>query len=268
MHKLAKRIQALKNKLGAFLINRDKSLNIDFDNLIVQLGVNQSCNGKCKFCSIGKLIEERMELMPGKWMYCYLKPLYPKIALMSLTFGEATMRGENLEFGKYISENFKNITLLIETNGISFSEQWSRLAAENLFFTHFSLNAVSREEYQTGVWQGAGGKEAFDKIISNLDYHLNLLKENRLEAFNPSVSMVVNKETYHEAIDFIKLALKKKAKYACLFLDASENAVMFSGSDYSQKINSLLKTLFEIERITGDSFFINFKLFIPQDIIN
>lgn len=255
------KLKELQIKLKSLL-----SPNINYDNLIVQLGLNQSCNGKCKFCSINKLIEAETQKMPKKWIYEYLKPLYPKMSLMSLTFGEATMYEDNFEFAKWICENYKNITLLIETNGIAFDEKWQKLACENLFFVHFSLNSISPELYQETVWDAPeGGDVAYKKIINNFENYLKLLKEKNMEEFNPSCSMVINKDTYKQTFDFLEMAMKYKVKYCCLFLDAKETELREENNEYSKDIYEIIKNLLEIERLIYDKFFINFKLFIPEE---
>lgn len=173
------------------------------------------------------------------------------------------MARESYNFLKFLSENYPKVTVITESNGQAFSERFRELASEHLFLTHFSLNASCAEVFQKGCWDGRAGETAYNKAMANLWAYKALLESKGLEAFGPSVSMVINKDNAHDVVDFIKLALGLNARSVSFYFDYTENDMSASDFGNPQTSRPALKTLMEIERVLARKFAVGFRLWLP-----
>lgn len=211
----------LKNKIDYFKIMHDKSLDIGVpDCLTLQLRFNNDCNCRCKSCFAEGATTKDLKMMSPEMLYEDLKPLYPKTSNIVPTDGEITFHKEGFEYLSYIHENYPEINIFVETNGIAFNEKWQKLAAENLMRVNFSLNAINEEYFKKTVWEKDG---VYEIIKRNLNNYINLLDEKGLGLFRPSVSCVINSTNYEAVDEFVKMALEMKIFSIIFFIDAAEN---------------------------------------------
>ncbi len=205
--------------------------------------------------------------MPETWMYNYCAPLYLKIKGLILTSGETLIAKDSFRFFSHIATQYPGITIICESNGIAFNEKWQRLAADHLFGMHFSMNAVTEHTYLRGVWaQGeAGGAAAFHATQRNIANYCHLLAEKKLLAFAPSLSMVINQDTWAEVEPFVLRALHLHAKSCVFYFDNTEFNVE-SNEISSPYLMNVVSTLMKIERLLAGRFYINFRLWAPLGV--
>lgn len=254
------------NAIKKYTIMSDKSLTIEIpNNLTLQLGINDSCNGRCKFCASHLDTNQTKEIISQELLYNYLLPLYPKTKVITTSQGELTHVKEGYDYLKFLDEKFHHINVFVETNGIAFNEKWQKLAVENKFIVNFSINASNRENYAKNVWGGEKGEVVFDKVMNNFDSYLKLLKQNNLSAFNPFVSCVLNSSSYDEILNFLKMALKRNIQIVSFHFDTNENDV-FSKLDIKNKPEYMnaLRTLLELERVLKSKVKLYFRLFMAH----
>jgi MoaA/NifB/PqqE/SkfB family radical SAM enzyme len=238
----------------------DSSLYIGIpDDLTLQLSFNNNCNCYCKFCC-EDINREKVEIIPKKWLYEDLLPLYPKTANLVPTYGEITAQQEGYEYILYIHKNYPEINITVETNGIAFSEKWAKLSVDNLMRVNFSLNAINESMFLKTVWDK---KNIYPLIEKNLCDFLRILKKNDKFAFKPSISMVVNESNYQTIVDFIKLGLEKEVQIIVLLVDNNLFLREYKGDKYNKMFEVIFVTLMEIERLIKDKVFLNYKLFVP-----
>lgn len=248
-----------------FLLN-DSALKTDFNDGLLRIRITNKCNAKCRYCGLLSWSkEEQNQSMNSKWLYDYCKPLYEKMKLVLITGGDALVAKESYNYCTFLSENYPHATIFTESNGIAFSKKWQKFAMENLFRTHFSINASTAEVYEKGVWAGSGAREAFEKVQNNLKSYMELLKENNLEVFAPSVSMVINNDTACDVEDFIKMSLRLRAQLVMFYFDYTENDMNSAYFGSPDIIRPVLKKLMEIERVLAKKFFVYFRLWIPVE---
>ena len=236
----------------------------DMEGGILRIRITNACNAKCRYCGVRNTFgEEKEHAMDPRWYYEYCKPLYEKIHIVLITGGDAFVARESYNYMKFMSENYPAITLLTESNGIAFDERFRRLAADNLFKTHFSVNASTAEIFDRSCWEGSGGDIVYPKFMGNIDAYLELLKEEGKLCFAPSMSMVINHDNYGDVRDFTRMALRHHSWYTCFFFDYSENDM---NSDYfgrPEEMRPVLKEMMEIERVLAGRIMFYFRLWIP-----
>lgn len=233
---------------------------------ILRLRITNRCNAKCRYCGLRRWsIEEQNQEMDPKWYFEYCKPLYSKLNIILVTGGDAYVSEHSYDYMKFISDNYRAITLMTESNGIAFSDHFRQLACDNLFKTHFSINASNAETFAKGCWDGPGGEVAFEKSLANIRSYVNLLHQNGRVCFAPSLSMVINKDTAHDVVDFAKLALSLHAGSCWYYFDYSENNMSARFFSCPETSRPALRQLMEMERVLAKKFFIYFRLWIPSD---
>lgn len=263
----SKHFQKFKKNIEDYLILKDKSLDIEIPNdLILHLGFNANCNCRCKFCSQGDQRFIKKELIDQDLLYKHLLPLYPKTKFLIPTQGEITCVSEGYDYLKWIDENYPQINIVIESNGIAFNEKWQDLAVKNLMNVHFSVNAISNETFLRTVWGDVGGEKVFEKIEKNITSYIQKLKDKGLDSFIPSVSCVLNSTNYHETVQFVEKMLEWGANKINLYFDTRENDVRGKGiikdkDGFMFAINSLI----ELEKLLSGKVYLDFKLFMPYD---
>lgn len=243
---------------------KGKELISDMNDGLLRIRITNKCNAKCRYCGIQFWTEEnRNKTMDSKILYEYCKPLYENIKIILLTGGDPLIAKESFNYCKFISDNYPQITVMLESNGIAFDNKWQNLAMNNLIRTHFSINASDEYVYEKGCWPSDEGKNAYVKAEENIKTYIKLLKDNGLEMFAPSFSMVVNKDTAPDVRAFIKKSLSLGAQYSMFYFDYTENDM---SSDYfgcPEISRSVLEELMKIERVLAKKFFVYFRLWIP-----
>lgn len=240
---------------------RNPELETTLEDGFLRIYMTYRCNARCRFCDHYTL--KRPEVDP-KLLYEYLPPLLGRCKIIDLVGGEVTIQSETMSFCHYVSENFRQATILIESNGIAFNQKYQELASENLFRMHFSLNAPNAESFKLHVWEGESGERNWEKAKENVVSYTGMLKEKGLEVFGPSVSMVVSREhSVKEILDFLKLSLDIHAQMCVFYLNHLETD---SGNKLSSNIfykEEIILTLMEVERLLAGKFFIFFRLMEP-----
>lgn len=195
---------------------------------LLRVRITNKCPGKCRYCGLLSWSEEeRRQSMDSKWLYNYLKPLY------------------------------ENVDEILITGGDPF------VAAENLFLTHFSLNASNEDVFCRGCWPGEDGRTAYRKIMSNITNYIDLLDKNELMDFAPDYSMVINKDTADDVADFVEKVLKLGCISINMYFDYTESSMSadyFGEPDTSRRA---LKTLLELERLLENKIHLGFRLWVP-----
>lgn len=234
------------------------------NDLTLRLRITNRCNSKCRYC--GQLMwskeEQQMEMEPV-WYYEYLEPLYKNIKQLLITGGDAYLAKESYNYMKFISEKYPQITIKTESNGLAFDQKFREMASDNLFKTHFSLNASKAEIFEKSCYAGEHAHVVYNKILDNVRNYILLLEEKNLLCFAPSFSMVINKDNYYDVYGFVKLCLSLRACNINFYFDYTESAM---GGDYfgePQTSRAALLTMLEIERVLAKKVYIQFRLWIP-----
>ena len=237
------------------------------DDLVLQVCFNSGCNCECKFC-FEQYWKFRNQIISQDLVYKYLKPLYPKTKVLVPTLCEITACKEGYEYLKWISDNYKNINVFIETNGLAFNEKWRQLAAKNLFDIKVSVNAISDETFRRTVWDPKGNQHVFSgKIKPNVEKYYELLKEQGKECFAPSFSCVLNSTNYDEVEEFVKQSLQWGSHHVIFHVDAIENDVRHGCTKDNEGLNRALLVLAELEKLLSGHVALSYKLFMPSDLL-
>ena len=136
----------------------DEELFSDLEGGILRLRITNRCPGRCDFC--GQLAwseEERNREMDPRWYFEYLKPIYNKLAQILITGGDAFYSKHSYEYMQFLCNDYPHINIITESDGLTFNEKYRQLAMENLFMTHFSLNASNEDTFIKGCWTSVGG---------------------------------------------------------------------------------------------------------------
>ncbi|MDR2410234.1 MAG: glycosyltransferase [Bacteroidales bacterium] len=228
----------------------------------IHIHTTTGCNYHCKFCSY----IERLKTHPRvdidfKILYEYLLPLYKECKMVHLTGGEALIVSGLYEYCQYLSSHYPGITIYIESNGMAFDEKWQRLAADNLIMTHFSVNGSDGDAFAAGCW--AEGREAYKKSQKNILSYMRLLRENGLEVFAPLVTMVINKESAYDIVDFLHYALRDGFCACAYMFDYNESNMDAGTFKYPEIMYPVYRELLKLERLLAGKFKITFRLFRP-----
>ena len=231
---------------------------------ILRIRITNACNAKCRYCGVRNTFgEEREHAMEPKWYYEYAKPLYEKVNIVLITGGDAFVAKESYNYMKFMGENYPGVTLMTESNGIAFDERFRRLAADNLFKAHFSVNASSPEIFARSCWEGEGGEIVYPKLMANIDAYLELLKAEDKLCFAPSMSMVINRDNCEDVREFTRMALRHHSWYICFFFDYTENDMDGDYFGYPEEMRPVLREMMEIERVLAGRVAFYFRLWVP-----
>jgi hypothetical protein len=196
-------------------------------------------------------------------LYNLCRPLYGQIKILLLTGGEPLHDKESFPFCKFMCENYPQVTITLETNGIAFSREWQELAAENYMRVHVSVNASNEDIFTGGCWSGAGGATAFRMLTKNIEEYMEVLREKELEIFSPDISMVINKDTASDVRNFVRYALSIDLHSCKFFFDYTENDMNGECFGIPETSRPALFELMKLERVLAGKFFMYFRLWIP-----
>lgn len=234
----------------------------DLASGLLRIRITNACNAKCRYCGVRNTFGvEREHAMEPIWYYEYCKPLYDKVNVILITGGDAFIARESYPYMKFMSENYSRITLMTESNGIAFDERFRRLAADNLFKTHFSVNASNAEVFDQSCWQGGAG--VFPRMLENIREYVKLLQEEDKLCFAPSLSMVINHDNVEDVRNFVQMALELHAWDVIFYFDYSENDMSSDYFSYPEQGRKVLRLLMEIERVLAEHVLVYFRLWIP-----
>lgn len=242
----------------------DVAIKSAFEDGIVRVRITNKCPGKCDFCGMKNMTEDdRNTEMNPKWYMNYMRPLYPKLKAVLITGGDAFFARESYAYMKMLSDEYKHITIFTESNGLTFTKKFQQLACENLFSTHFSLNASNVHTFVKGCWSSEGGDKAYQKCIDNVGQYIEMLNDNNRIEFAPNVSMVINSTTADDMVNFIKMSLEMKFSYIAFYFDYLENDMSGNYFANPEIMRPVLKQLLEIEMLLKEKFYIQFRLWVP-----
>ena len=248
------------------VLGNDEHYNHRIERGLLRLRITNRCNGRCRYCGLRSWSqEEQRQEMDPKWYYEYCKPLYEKISIVLVTGGDAYVAKESYNYMEFLSKNYPKITIATESNGIAFSKKFRELACENLFKTHFSLNASNAETFVKGCWDGSNGDVAYERSLENIRVYVELLREKNRLCFAPSFSMVINKDTAHDVVNFTRLALSLHAFSVNFYFDYTENNMEHPNFGNPETSRPALKQLMEIERVLAGKVHVYFRLWIPHE---
>lgn len=231
---------------------------------LLRIIITHACNAKCRYCGVrlGFKYEKDCE-MDKKFYYEYCKPIYSQLNMVLLTGGDPYITKESYNYMKYLGDNYPHITVFTESNGIAFNEKFQNLAMNNLFSTHFSLNASNEDVYAKSCWEGPGGEAVYRKFMKNIQDYVSLLERNDLLEFAPDYSMVINNDNYFDIVDFVTLCLQLHANKIVFYFDYTENDMNAPCFGTPELIRPVLKQLMELERVLAGKLILMFRLWIP-----
>ena len=266
-HKIIKccgiKLKVKKDFVDYLKVMTDSSLYVGIpDNITLQMSFNNDCNCKCKFCSESIATDKsNRQVIPEKWLYEYMLPLYPKTSNIVPTYGEITYCKEGFEYLSWISKNYPHINIFTETNGIAFNDKWAQLASENLINMHFSINAINEDYFKKTVWEKDG---VYSLVQNNFNHYLKVLEEKGLSAFKPSVSMVINSTNYETIVEFAKQYVSKGIQFINFYFDNIENET-YCGLKHakSSAVEEALITLIELDKVLNGKVHLFYRLFAP-----
>lgn len=263
--KIREKAIEIKNILRQAEIKNEKSLlESDMEGGLLRVRITNKCPGKCRYCGLLSWSEEERRLsMDSKWLYDYLQPLYEKVDEILITGGDPFVAPESYNYMRFLSDNYPQTTIITESNGLPFGKEFQKLAAENLFLTHFSLNASNEEVFCRGCWPGEDGRTAYRKILNNITDYIELLDKNGLMDFAPDYSMVINKDTADDVADFVAKVLQLGCVSINMYFDYTESSMSddyFGEPDTSRRA---LKTLLELEKLLEGKMHLGFRLWVP-----
>lgn len=254
----------IRNK--ADLLKRHPECMAKLEGGLLRIRITNRCNGKCRYCGLrGWNIEEQMQEMNPTWYFEYCKPLYDKLNIILITGGDAFVAKESYNYMKFISEAYPTINIFTESNGIAFDEKYQIMAAENLFLTHFSINASNAETFERSCWDGNNAETAYETSLNNIQNYLQRLEKMNRSCFAPNLSMVINRDNASDIYSFLVLCLKLKASYIMFFFDYTENDMNGKYFGNPETSRAALRTLVEAERVLAKKVFLAFRLWIPSD---
>ena len=236
----------------------------DLADGLLRIRITNACNAKCRYCGVrNNFGAEREHAMEPVWYYEYCKPLYEKVNVILITGGDAYIAKESYPYMQFMSENYPQITLMTESNGIAFDERFRRLAADHLFKTHFSVNSSNAEVFDRSCWEGEGGATVFPKLLENIREYVELLRKEDKLCFAPSLSMVINHDNVDDVREFVRLALGLHAWDIVFYFDYTENDMNGDYFGYPEQTRKVLRMLMEVERVLAEHVLVYFRLWIP-----
>lgn len=263
--KIREKAIELKNILRQTDLKRYEALlESDMEGGLLRVRITNKCPGKCRYCGLLSWSEEeRRQSMDSKWLYNYLEPLYEKVDEILITGGDPFVAPESYNYMRFLSENYPQTTIITESNGLPFGEKFQQLAADNLFLTHFSLNASNEDVFCRGCWPGEEGRTAYRKIMRNITDYIEMLDKNGLMDFAPDYSMVINKDTADDVADFVAKVLQLGCVSINMYFDYTESSMSddyFGEPDTSRRA---LITLLELEILLKNKIHLGFRLWVP-----
>ena len=230
----------------------------------LRLRITNACNAKCRYCGVRLGFgPEKEHAMDPVWFYEYCRPLYERVKMILVTGGDAFVAQESYAYMKFLSEEYPQVTVMTESNGIAFDEKFQHMAADNLFKTHFSINASTAEVFSKGCWEGTGGEIAYPKLMENIKSYMASLEQTGKLCFAPSLSMVINKDNFEDVLDFMKLSLRMHAWYIGFFFDYTENNMAEDYFGCPETSRPVLRMLMELERLLAGKVLVYFRLWLP-----
>lgn len=266
------RYQAEIQRVLPQILSRHPECTTNLNNGLLRLRITNACNAKCRYCGVRCTFgDEANHAMIPAWYYDLCRPIYDKLGIVLITGGDAFFAKESFNYMKFLSDNFPQITVMTESNGIAFNDKFQTLAVENLFKTHFSVNASNADVFAKGCWEpndGDSARRVFPIVLRNIRaYNAKLDAQNKL-CFAPDLSMVINKDNAHDILDFTRLALELHAGFIVFYFDYTENDMSADYFTNPEVVRPAMKTLMELERVLAEKVLVYFRLWMPSGEAN
>ena len=249
------------------ILARHPECKTELNRGLLRLRITNACNAKCRYCGVRCTFgDEANHAMIPDWYYKLCRPIYDKIGIILVTGGDAFFAKESLNYMRFISENYPQITLMTESNGIAFSEKFQSLAEKNLFKTHFSINASNAETFAKSCWDAddaATARKIFPVMLKNIRAYVDRLAAADKLCFAPDLSMVINRDNADDILNFVELALDLHAGFIVFYFDYTENDMNSEHFTNPTVARPAMKTLMELERVLCDRVLIYFRLWLP-----
>ena len=234
---------------------------------LLRLRITNACNAKCRYCGVRCTFgEEANHAMIPAWYYELCRPIYDKLIMVLITGGDAFFAKESFNYMKFMSENYPQVTLMTESNGIAFNEKFQTLALKNLFKTHFSVNASNADVFAKSCWDSDDGDSArkmFPIMLRNIRNYVDKLAAEDMLCFAPDLSMVINKDNADDILNFVELALELHAGFIIFYFDYTENDMSAEHFTNPTVARPAMKTLMELERVLAEKVLVYFRLWLP-----
>ena len=257
------RYRAEIEKILPDILARHPDCKTELNNGLLRLRITNACNAKCRYCGVRcGFGDEANHAMIPDWYYEFCD----KLGIILITGGDAFFAKESFNYMRFMSENFPKITLMTESNGIAFNDKFQNLALNNLFKTHFSINASTAEIFAKSCWDAddsATAKKIFPIIIKNIKNYLAKLEAADKLCFAPDLSMVINKDNVDDILNFTRLALELHAGFIVFYFDYTENDLSKEFFTNPEVTRPAMKTLMELERVLAEKVLIYFRLWMP-----
>lgn len=249
------------------ILARHPECTTKLDKGLLRIRITNACNAKCRYCGVRCTFgEEANHAMIPAWYYDLCRPIYDNIGVILITGGDAFFAKESFNYMKFMSENYPQITLLTESNGIAFNEKFQELAAQNLFKTHFSINASNAEVFAKSCWDtddGDAARRIFPIMLKNIRNYVEKLRAMGKICFAPDLSMVINKDNTDDILNFVELSLELHAGFIVFFFDYTENDMSAEHFTNPEITRPAMKTLMELERVLAEKVLVYFRLWVP-----
>lgn len=249
------------------ILARHPDCKTELNRGLLRLRITNACNAKCRYCGVRCTFgDEATHAMIPAWYYKLCLPIYDKLAIVLITGGDAFFAKESFNYMKFMSENYPQITLMTESNGIAFNDKFQTLAAENLFKTHFSINASNADVFAKSCWDSddaASARRVFPIMLKNIRAYVDKLAAEDKICFAPDLSMVINRDNADDILNFVKLALELHAGFIVFYFDYTENDMSSEHFSNAEISRPALKTLMELERVLAEKVFVYFRLWLP-----
>ena len=249
------------------ILKRHPDCTTKLNRGLLRIRITNACNAKCRYCGVRCTFgDEVNHAMIPSWYYDLCRPIYDNIGIVLITGGDAFFAKESFNYMRFMSDNYPQITLMTESNGIAFNEKFQTLALENLFKTHFSINASNADVFAKSCWDVDDGKSArkiFPIMLRNIKSYVEKLAAADKLCFAPDLSMVINKDNADDILNFAELALDLHAGFIVFYFDYTENdmnAEFFTNPDVARPA---MKTLMELERVLAEKVLVYFRLWMP-----
>lgn len=249
------------------ILERHPECTTKLDRGLLRIRITNACNAKCRYCGVRCTFgDEATRAMIPAWYYELCRPIYDNIGIVLITGGDAFFAKESFNYMKFMSDNYPQITLMTESNGIAFNEKFQTLAADNLFKTHFSINASNADIFAASCWDlddGNSARKIFPIMLRNIRSYLTKLEAADKLCFAPSLSMVINKDNADDILNFVELALELHASLIIFYFDYTENDMSAEYFTNPAVARPAMKTLMELERVLAEKILVYFRLWIP-----
>ncbi|MFC1679205.1 radical SAM protein [Elusimicrobiota bacterium] len=180
--------------------------------IMIDMGINQTCNLACKFCYYSRRENRSIKQIPTEALLRLVADC-AELGTKSISFagdGEPLMHP-----GVYqaVAQGAKaGLDMAISTNGIALKHDKLRRFLESLTWLRFSMNAASPATYKTVM---GGGPKTFERVLGNIRECVRLKKKHGLRV-TIGIQMVLIPDCMHEIVPYARLGKRLGVDYAVI----------------------------------------------------